>query len=462
MNDKYDFLKEQVKKQKPYIKWLNRAGAAAFSGLIFSVVVLLVMVFVYPRLDRAVNPKDAQQVDLGMNSSQNGNNGQSGDDPEESKAEESKTEENSQAAESEAVQSELEENNSQVQSSVLPEEKGDPDTSVAVQELVVEKTTAENLDKISADIMEVAKTVEKSMVMVIGVTEDKDWFNQTYENQGQLSGLIVAFQNSAYYILTEYRVVKDVNRIMVTFSDGNTAEARFVKRDTAIGMAVIRVDANDVPKSTRQTIAPVEMKRHTMAKKGETVLAIGSPMGYMDAVAAGMVTSVDNLKSVTDNAYHILYTDIPVSEDGSGILVDMDGGIVGIMAQQLLDTRKLGMMTCLPFSELVESIEKLCNNEKMVYLGINGQDISTTVSEKTGIPKGVWVDSVDNDSPAMETGIQAGDVIVKIGDAQISTLKSLHSLLNQNKPGDKITLYVMRQSVEGYVEVPFEVTVSGR
>ena len=185
-------------------------------------------------------------------------------------------------------------------------------------------------------------------------------------------------------------------------------------------------------------------------------------MGYADAMAAGMVTSVDNLKSVTDNAYHILYTDIPVSEDGSGILVDMDGGIVGIMAQQLLDTRKLGMMTCLPFSELVESIEKLCNNEKMVYLGMNGQDISTTVSEKTGIPKGVWVDSVDNDSPAMETGIQAGDVIVKIGDAQISTLKSLHSLLNQNKPGDKITLYVMRQSVEGYVEVPFEVTVSGR
>ena len=457
MNDKYDFLKEQVKKQKPYMKWLKRAGEAAFFGLIFSVVVLLVMVFVYPRLDRAVNPKDTQQVDLGMSSSQNGNDGQPGENPEQSIAEE-----NSQVAESETVQSELEENNSQVQSSVLPEEKGDPDTSVAVQEPVVEKTTAENLDKISADIMEVAKTVEKSMVMVIGVTEDKDWFNQTYENQGQLSGLIVAFQNSAYYILTEYRVVKDVNRIMVTFSDGNTAEARFVKRDTAIGMAVIRVDANDVPKSTRQTIAPVEMKRHTMAKKGETVLAIGSPMGYMDAVAAGMVTSVDNLKSVTDNAYHILYTDIPVSEDGSGILVDMDGGIVGIMAQQLLDTRKLGMMTCLPFSELVESIEKLCNNEKMVYLGINGQDISTTVSEKTGIPKGVWVDSVDDDSPAMETGIQAGDVIVKIGDAQISTLKSLHSLLNQNKPGDKITLYVMRQSVEGYVEVPFEVTVSGR
>ena len=457
MNDKYDFLKEQVKKQKPYIKWLKRAGAAAFSALIFSLVVLLVMVFVYPRLDRAVNPKDTQQVDLGMSSSQGGNKGQ----PEEDLGQ-SKTEESSQIAESEAVQSELAGESSQVQTSTQPDEKGDTTASVVTPEPEEEKTTAENLDKLSADIIEVAKTVRKSMAMVIGVTEDKDWFNRTYENQGQLSGLIVAFQNSSYYILTEYRVVKDVNRIMVTFVDGTTSEARFVKSDTATGLAVIRVDANDVPKSTRQTIAPVEMKRHTMAKQGEAVLAIGSPMGYADAMAAGMVTSVDNLKSVTDNAYHILYTDIPACEDGSGILVDMDGGIVGIMAQQLLDTRELGMMTCLPFSELVESIEKLCNNEKMVYLGVNGQDISTTVSGKTGIPKGVWVDSVDNDSPAMETGIQAGDVIVKIGDAQISTLKSLHSVLNQNKPGDEITLYVMRQSVEGYVEVPFEVTVSGR
>ena len=327
MNDKYDFLKEQVKKQKPYIKWLKRAGAAAFSALIFSLVVLLVMVFVYPRLDRAVNPKDTQQVDLGMSSSQGGNKGQ----PEEDLGQ-SKTEESSQIAESEAVQSELAGESSQGQTSTQPDEKGDTTASVVTPEPEEEKTTAENLDKLSADIIEVAKTVRKSMAMVIGVTEDKDWFNRTYENQGQLSGLIVAFQNSSYYILTEYRVVKDVNRIMVTFVDGTTSEARFVKSDTATGLAVIRVDANDVPKSTRQTIAPVEMKRHTMAKQGEAVLAIGSPMGYADAMAAGMVTSVDNLKSVTDNAYHILYTDIPACEDGSGILVDMDGGIVGIMA----------------------------------------------------------------------------------------------------------------------------------
>lgn len=451
MNDNYDFLKEQVKKQKPYMKWFRRAGGAAFSGLVFGTVVLLILVFVYPRINNAVNPKNTPQVDLGTVSGENDNTQTATDQ------EENNTEEVSQAAASETVESMPKE-----QDSASTEEKGDADSSAVVQEQAEEKTTAQKLQDISEDISAVVDTVEKSMVTVIGVTEDKDWFNQTYENQGQLSGLIVAFQNSSYYILTEYRVVKDVNRIMVTFADGNTADARFVKSDTATGLAVIRVDTADVDKSTRQIITPVAVTGRALAKQGETVIAMGSPMGYSNGMAAGMVTSVENLRGVTDNAYHILCTDIPVSEEGSGILVDMEGTVIGIMVQQLLDTKDLGLMMCLPFSELVEPVEKLCNNEQMVYLGINGQDVTGTISEKTGIPKGIWVDSVDKDSPAMETGIQAGDVIIRVNDTEIGTLRSFHSLLNQNNPGDKISIYVMRRSVEGYVEVQFDVTTDGR
>lgn len=458
MNDKYDFLKEQVKKQKPYMKWLRRAGVSAFSGLIFSLVVLVVMVFVYPRVNAAVNPKKTPQVDLGVSSSEK-DSAQTTDSKEENQTA-------SSTVASETAESEMpdtpEQKEDSPESSVLPETGEEASSSVVPQEKEEEVTTAENLEKLSRDVSDIVNTLEKSMVTVIGVTEDKDWFNQTYENQGQLSGLIVAFQNGAYYILTEYRVVKDVNRIMVTFADGNTTDARFVKSDTATGLAVIRVDADDVSKDTRQAIAPVEIKKYTSVKQGDAVIAIGSPMGYSNGMAVGMVTSVDNFRSVTDNAYHILCTDIPVSEDGSGILVNMDGCVVGLMAQQLLDTKDLKLMMCLPFTELVAPIEKLCNNEEMAYVGINGQDVTSTISEKTGIPKGIWIDSVDKASPAMETGIQAGDVIVRLNDTEVSTMKTFHNVLNQNKVGDKITIQVMRRSVEGYVEVEFKVTLTGR
>ena len=447
MNDKYDFLKEQVKKQKPYIKWLRRAGVAAFSGVIIGVIVLLILVFVYPRLDAAVNPKDTPRVDLGT-----------ANQKKDSEVTVSDADADIPVAESSVVAS-----TSDAEESTVPEPSAEEKQEEETQPVTVpEKTTAESLTQVSDDIMAVSDTVSRSMVTVIGVTEDKDWFNETYENQGQLSGLIVAMENKAYYILTEYRVVQDVNRIMVTFSDGESADARFVKSDEATSLAIIKVSQEDVPKTTREKISPIELKRYTSVRQGEAVIALGSPMGYSDAVTTGMVTSTTNLLSITDNAYHIVCTDIPVSSDGSGVLVDMDGNVVGIMAQQLLDTKELDLMACLPLSEILETIETLCNNKQLAYVGIHGQEVSSSISERTGIPKGIWIDSVETDSPAMETGIQPGDVIYKLEDAEVTNMKTFHALINQKKPGDTVEIHVMRRSVEGYVDVAFKVEIKGR
>lgn len=439
MNDKYDFLKEQVKKQKPYMKWLRRAGAAAFSGVIIGGIVLLILVFVYPRVNTAVHPENTPQIDLGTK----------------------EQEKSSSIVESEPEEAEPVESSS-VESAADTDTEQDKEVQMPVVSIPEEKTTAETLTQMSEDIMRISDTLNKSMVTVIGVTEDKDWFNETYENQGQLSGLIVAMENKAYYILTEYRVVEDVNRIMVTFCDGESADARFVKSDEATSLAIIRVDQADVSESTREKICPVEMKRYTTVKQGESVVALGSPMGYSDAVTTGRITSTTNLLSITDNAYHIVCTDISVSADGSGVLVDMDGNVVGIMAQQLLDTKKLGLMTCLPLSEILQTIESLCNNQQLSYVGIHGQEVGSAISERTGIPKGIWIDSVDTDSPAMETGIQPGDVIYKLEDTEVTNMKTFHTLINQKNIGDKVEIHVMRRSVEGYVDVSFTVEIRGR
>ena len=95
-------------------------------------------------------------------------------------------------------------------------------------------------------------------------------------------------------------------------------------------------------------------------------------------------------------------------------------------------------------------------------MGITGQEVSSAISERTGIPKGIWIDSVDTDSPAMETGIQPGDVIYQLDDTEIGSLKTFHVLINQKKIGDVVDIHVMRRSVEGYVDVSFKVEIKGR
>ena len=113
----------------------------------------------------------------------------------------------------------------------------------------------------------------------------------------------------------------------------------------------------------------------------------------------------------------------------------------------------------MPISEVKGVIEKLSNNEDIIYLGVRGQDISGELAQKTGIPKGIYVNEVEEDSPAMVGGIQNGDVIVKIQGENVETLSQLRRRLDKSEVDQKIAVTAMRKGAEGYVEIVFDVTV---
>lgn len=94
-------------------------------------------------------------------------------------------------------------------------------------------------------------------------------------------------------------------------------------------------------------------------------------------------------------------------------------------------------MTGITISDLRKLIEQLSNNEDLIYLGVRGQDISSSLSQKTGIPTGIYVNSVEEDSPAMNAGFQNGDVIVKVGNESVETLSRLRTRLDQSKKDQK-------------------------
>lgn len=344
------------------------------------------------------------------------------------------------------------------QESGVPEGEGDQAQEEPPQ-LPAANLTLESIELLSEQMQQVTEEARHAVVTVIGITQDLDWFNETYENQGQLSGLIVSGGNKEYFILTEYRVVKDVDRIMVTFFNGDSADARYVRRDDATGLAVLRVMAEDVSRKTREDIQVADIGWVQPVSQGQPVLAIGSPMGYSDAITWGIVTSVNNNITVTDNVYRVITTNMQAGEDGSGVLLNMDGQVIGFMAQKLTDTKELGLVSCLSMAELHSLVQKLCANEDLVYAGVSGQEVVASISEKTGIPKGIWVDRVETDSPAMKAGIQKGDVIYQVGDTDISSLRDFHAALESSGVGKKIQISAMRQSVEGYVEIVFDVTI---
>lgn len=190
-----------------------------------------------------------------------------------------------------------------------------------------------NYEVLYQDMLEVTEKPKRALVTVIGITNQMDYFNQNYENQQQISGLIVADNGQDLFILTEYRIVENVERIQVTFWDETMVDATYQRHDPSTGFTIVKVDKSKLDEETQDGLEIAPLGSSYLVSQGDPVVAVGSPVGYSDSIAYGVVTSVTNKISALDNEYNLLTTDILGSTDGSGILVNLDGEIVGIIAQ---------------------------------------------------------------------------------------------------------------------------------
>ena len=416
--DSYEFMKETIKAKPLDKKKLARQiGKLAGSGAVFGLAAALVFGALAPGLvQRAIERENDQKVQF-----QNG-----AEDGEEEQEEAQEAQENTQ-----------------------------PEQTTIIQEM-----TPEDYQKLYSDIFTTAQEAEKAIVTVNSRQNDQDWFQTPYESQ--ISGLLVAESGQEYYILTEYRIVENVDRIEVTFCNGTTIDARFQKADSNTGFAIVKVEKSQVPAETQEAVAIAPLGESYHVKQGEPVLAIGTPMGYSDSVGYGIVTSTSNAVSRVDAQYGLITTDITGSSQGSGVIVNLDGEIIGIIAQSFAGEDTKNLITGLSVSDSRELIQVLSDNQEMIYMGVTGTNITSEVSEKKGIPKGVFVEKVEVDSPAMQVGIQNGDVITEINGEAVETVKGYQQQLKACRAGENIQVKAMRQSTEGYVEVSFEVTLKAK
>ena len=448
----YKFMKESIKKQPPDWKkivlliagWL---ALAALGGLVAAAVFAVTE----PKIAEAVTREEPPaKVDIPGDEEPN-----SGQEPEETITASSA----SASVDSSGSGSEI--SSSTVDSSTSESSVSESTVSESTEENGAAEGTESSLKNYEAlyqDMLGVTEKPKRALVTVIGITNQMDYFNQNYENQQQISGLIVADNGQDLFILTEYRIVENVERIQVTFWDETMVDATYQRHDPSTGLTIVKVDESKLDEGTRNGLAVAPLGSSYLVSQGDPVVAVGSPVGYSDSIAYGVVTSVTNKISALDNEYNLLTTDILGSTDGSGILVNLDGEIVGIIAQSY-SAKGNNVVTGIAISQIKKLIENLSNNVSRAYIGIRGQDVTEELSDKTGIPKGVLISRVADDSPAMMAGMKEYDVIVKLGEHKVETIKQYHEQLGKYSTGDVVTVTAMRKGAEGYAEMTFDVTI---
>lgn len=164
----------------------------------------------------------------------------------------------------------------------------------------VEDMTLDTYQEIYDQMNAIAKETMHCVVTVTGISSSEDWFNITTESIRQASGVIVAESNREYYILTEYRTVDKVDRIMITFPDGSLADGRYQMHDPNTGLTILKVDMDDLTSDCIANVMIATLGNSYEIQQGEAVIAIGSPMGYSNSIVHGQVTSTTSTVSAYD------------------------------------------------------------------------------------------------------------------------------------------------------------------
>lgn len=308
---------------------------------------------------------------------------------------------------------------------------------------------------------EVLKVSQKSLVNVRGISKDEDLLNNSYFQQEDTEGLVFLETETQFYILTYEEELENLQELQVTFADGSTVQGEICRGDADSGFAVATVRKNLLNDSTREGIVVSDLTDTKKLGQSDIVIAIGSPAGDSDAVVYGMITSVSEKLSVADTEYNVLATDVQGNEDGSGVLLDSDGNVAGMILKK--NENDGDNIHAVSISQILPLVEHLANKETIRYTGIYGTEITQAQCRKLGIDQGLYVERTQEESPAMKAGIQCGDIISKIDGTPTESMQSYYTYLQTKKQGENLTITVLRKNSDGeYAEKDYKVTVGER
>ena len=336
-----------------------------------------------------------------------------------------------------------------------PAEPAEPVVITEKQELEIE-----DYRKLYGKLRAVALESERCLVTVTAASSDMDWFNETYESQKQLSGLLVGNNGVELVILTVYAEVSSANELQVMFADKSVLNAVLKNHDVVTDLAVLSVNLADVQESTMESIRMAELGSSKSLRAGEPVIAVGSPAGTAGSVIYGTLTAGGFSMSVIDGEYDLLITDMNRTGDGSGVLLNLDGQVIGLIEHRYLNPNNKNVLTAYSISDMKDVIEHLSNSQDLVYIGVMGENVTEEIAQAVNLPKGVYITGVEMDSPAMNAGLQQGDVITVISGQEIESVSQIQEMLLKFSKEQEIQVNVMRQGKEGYKEISCKVVLN--
>ncbi|ACK42579.1 MULTISPECIES: S1C family serine protease [Dictyoglomus] len=322
-----------------------------------------------------------------------------------------------------------------------------------------------SLGAFEKDIVAVVKKSMPAVVNISTITLVEDFFFGIYPSSGVGSGFII---DPKGYILTNYHVVEGARKIDVTLSEGKKYSGRVVGYDKRSDLAVIKIDAENLP--------ALPLGDSDKLEPGQFAIAIGNPYGLNRTVTLGIVSAL-NRTIVEPNGVrleNLIQTDAAINPGNSGgPLINIKGEVIGINTAIKSDAQGIGF--AIPINKAKQIADKLIKEGKITYpwLGIRGYAITSDMLDyiKFPVDKGVVIAEVVPGSPADKAGLKGGDriiyvdstqiivggdIITKIDGKPVESMEELRSEIQKRKVGDTVVITYIRSGKEYTVKIQLE------
>jgi serine protease Do len=322
--------------------------------------------------------------------------------------------------------------------------------------LNVQKTAATNK---SANISDMVADASKSIVGIVNMKTQTQRYPQGFFSQnantsepvenGSGTGVIFKKDRDHAYIVTNNHVIEGAEEIEITVHGGEKTTAELIGTDSLTDIAVLKIDS-------KYATDPLAFGDSSTLRAGETVLAIGNPLGLdlSNTVTQGIVSAVDRTIEVSTSAgnwdLNVIQTDAAINPGNSGgALVNTSGQLIGLNSLKIADDGVEGLGFAIPSNDLVPIIDEIMEKGEVVrpYIGVGLADLTQMYLQNlpNDLKEGVMVSNVDPNSPASKAGLAVQDVIVSINGTKIKDSNELRKYLyTELEVGDKAQLEVYR------------------
>ena len=302
---------------------------------------------------------------------------------------------------------------------------------------------------------EVYASVVNSAVSINCSATSTNIFGQTTQSASSGSGFIITEDG---YVVTNYHVISGASSVQVTLYNGDTYDATVIGGDSDYDVAVLKIEASG--------LQPVTLGESADVNVGDTVLAIGNPLGELTfSMSQGIVSSCDRAINVDGTPFNMIQVDCSINPGNSGgPLVYLYGEVVGIVSAKYSSyssTTVEGLGFAIPISDVRSIITDIMENGAVTdkaYMAITAGTMTEQMAAQYNIDvtQGVFVYSVVSGGAGDKAGLRLGDVITKMGDKTLTSRQDLSAAMKGYRAGDTVTLTVYRNGQYIETELTFD------